>query len=376
MPCPSCGADNPDGANFCVSCGHDLRDTAGGAPASPAERRDAGPDDATSVMGAAPTPVPDADDTDDDTEDDESTDEEAEEEAEEVDAAEADATTVVGRPALRDCPACGAPNAPGRTLCGRCGADLETGQVMRIPAMTYAPSSPGDEPARETAPHGTVRRPDRRRSWLVAAAVVVVGVLLGVLVGMLVALDGDDEPEETIPDAPAFDASRYDDETDPIPVASLGATSTNTVAGEELSVARMVDGDLSTAWENDGQVNRHGLGEQIVVEFADAAWLESIVIGNGAQEDDARYLGDARLQRIRVTFDGGDAVEVTVNDLQGLQIVHLPDPVLTTGLRIEVLETYEGDTYRELGISELRFHGWVAEGEDAEIASERAAVDR
>lgn len=372
MPCPSCGADNPAGANFCIGCGRDLRDEPPGDAAvdGPDAGRDTGTDantgagarDATSVMGATP-PMTDAGHDDEDTDD---TEDEA-----------ADATTVVGRPTLRDCPACGAPNAAARSLCGRCGADLETGQVMRVPAMTYAPPTGSDDPGPDTAPRGAVRRrPDRRRSWLIAGAVVVVGVLLGVLVGMLVALDGDDEPEDTIPEEPAFDAGRYGDDTDPIAVTSLGATSTNTVAGEELSVARMVDGDLATAWENDGQVNRHGLGEQLVVEFTDAAWLESIVIGNGAQEDDARFLGDARLQRVRVTFDGGRQVEIAVNDAQGLQIVHLPEPILTTGLRIEVLEVYEGDTYRELGISELRFHGWLAEGEDAEIAAERAAVDR
>jgi hypothetical protein len=346
--CPSCGSRNADDANFCVSCGADLRALRAEREEAPA----AAVDEAAARADADTTPAA---------------------------AGDPDATTVVparGAADLRTCPRCDAPNAPARTICGRCGADLDTGEVTTVPAAAYAPTT-SDDRDDDTAPRSAQRRGrDRRRTLLVAAAVIVVGVLVGVLAGMLVALrdNGGPAAEDEIPPAPAFDAARYEGEPAQLTVSRLGASSTNTVGGEEMSPARLVDGRLDTAWEHDGAVSPGGVGERILMEFDAAGWVASIVIGNGNQQDDTLFLGGARARELRMRFDGDEVVDVVLRDERGLQIVELPEPVLTTGAQVQVLEVFEGDTYPELGLSELRFLGWPATGEDAEVASERAGI--
>lgn len=385
MHCPSCGYQNADAANFCARCGHALRSREA-ADARSTDEAAAGPDaaggpssgDATTVVPSTPaaptpaTPSPSEDATSviETVDDDESTD-----------ADDPGATAVVqpvGDDDLRTCPNCDAPNAAARTICGRCGADLETGHVAKLPAVAYAP--PGERDRDEdTAPRSAQRAPREegrgRRTALIAGAVVVVGGLLGVLAGLFVALrtgDGADEPD--IPAAPVFDQARYPDDPDGLSVARIGASSTNTVGGEEKSVARLVDGDLATAWEHDGADNPGGVGEQVAVEFDQPVWIDTIVVGNGNQEDDGLFLGGSRAAQVRVRFDGEAVIDVKLVDQTGLQVVDLPSPVLTTGLQLQVQEVVSGDTYQELGLSELRFTGWVAEGDDARIAAERATV--
>lgn len=355
--CPSCGSRNAVDANFCVSCGADLRELR-----AERERGASAGTDATAAVAV-----------DDDTTTDADADGEGDADG------DPDATTVVpamGAGDLRTCPRCEAPNAPARTICGRCGADLDTGEVTRVPVAAYAPTSSEDHDEGDTTPRAAQRsrHRDRRRTLLVAAAVIVVGVLVGVLAGMLVALrdNGGAAADDELPPAPAFDAARYEGEPAQLTVSRLGASSTNTVGGEEMSAARLVDGRLETAWEHDGAASPGGVGERILIEFDGAGWVASIVIGNGNQQDDTLFLGGARARELRVRFDGEEVVDVQLRDDRGLQIVELPEPVLTTGVQLQVLEVFEGDTYPELGLSELRFLGWPATGEDAEVASERA----
>lgn len=370
MHCPSCGSRNAEDANFCTSCGTALRErdsATTGDPSTPAD----GPerDDTTVVPPVSEAPTSVMDPVDDDATSEDTTD-----------ADDPGATTVVPTASgdLRTCPNCEAPNAPARTICGRCGADLETGEVTRLPAVAYAP--PGDRDRDEdTAPRAAQRAPREegrgRRTALIAAAVVVVGGLLGVLAGLFVALrSGDDSTGPEIPPAPVFDQAGYPSEADGLAVARIGASSTNTVGGQEQSVARLVDGDLQTAWEHDGADNPGGAGERVAVEFEEPVWIDTIVIGNGNQQDDGLFLGGSRAAKVRLRFDGEVMIDVKVLDQRGLQVVDLPTPVLTTGLQLQVLEVVEGDTYRELGLSELRFTGWIAQGEDARIAAERATI--
>lgn len=273
---------------------------------------------------------------------------------------------------LRDCPNCGAPNSARRQLCGRCGADLETGEVLA--GRGLAPGGgPGDEGSDERL------EGDRPRTGRLVALVVVVGVLLGALIGGLIALDtgpfGDDGEAEAVPDAPPFNPARYDGDPAPLAITAIGTTTTHGPLGDETyDAAQMVDRDLATAWNNAGVRNPAGVGEVIAVEFDGPVWVDEIVLGNGNQDSDSAFLGNARVERARIRFDGGAVYEVTFLDQPGLQIVELPQPVLTTGAMVDVLAAYAGDTYEDLAVAELRFGGWAAEGPDRDIGEDRAAA--
>lgn len=268
--------------------------------------------------------------------------------------------------ALRSCPVCGAANSPRRMLCGRCGADLETGERTRArprEAFTAAALTPEPEPRRGRGP---------------VLAIVTAGVLLGGGLGAMVALGVGpfgDEPDG--PPPAVFDDGRYAGAPGDLDPPAIGASTTHEpVADRRFDAQLMLDGDLATAWNNAGQDTPMGIGEELRVEFDEPVWLTGIVIANGDQRDDDRYLGNARLQRVRVVLDAGVSFTVSFLDQQGLQAVELDVPELTTGLRIEVLETYPGDTYDDLAVAELGFRGYVADADDAALARRRAQFPR
>lgn len=341
MRCPSCGSPNEDGANFCTQCGHGLH----------------GSDVTTELDRSAILAGGDGATLQD--EDDDPTDPGGGE----------DEFASIRRSGddLRRCPVCDAANSPRRMLCGRCGADLDTG----VPAPTRPRDGfpgPGLDPDRD---HG----PGAKRTVL---AIVTAGVLIGGGLGAMVALGvGPFAAEQDGPPPAAFDEERYPGPPDDLDPPAVGASTTHEPVAERVFDPQlMLDGDTATAWNNSGQDVPLGVGEELRVEFPEPVWLTGIVLANGDQRDDDRYLGNARVQRARVVLDAGVSFVVTFLDQQGRQAVQLDVPELTTGLRLEILQTYPGDTYDDLAISELGFRGYVADEEDAALATERARFPR
>jgi hypothetical protein len=136
----------------------------------------------------------------------------------------------------------------------------------------------------------------------------------------------------------------------------------------------MFDGDLDTAWSNSGDTNPNGAGEVIRVILSSPAWVTEIVLGNGDQADPAAFANRARLHRVTARVDGNVVVGLVFLDTQGQQAVRFPEPVLTTAVRLEVNETFEGASLSDLAISELSFRGHVADAADAVRAKERARL--
>lgn len=334
MQCPECETATSPTARFCRRCGTALPTDADG-PEGAAVRAEEAPavasEDRPDAAGERDTSVL--------------------------------ATSRSGGGATRDCPACGAPNSPRRELCGRCGADLETGVSPPRAQDTDAPAPPrtSRSPQRHPRPPG----------WLVvgAGAVVVAGVLGGLaLAGLGPFAPGSDLPEAT------FAADVYGERAAELPLSDIAAaTAHESGGGEDYGARRMVDGDPATAWNNDGDVNEHGVGERIDLYLADPAWVGRIVVDNGFQRDAEAYADNARISRAELVLDGGQRYSVRLDDL-GLQrqAIELPEPQLTTTVRLEVTEVFEGDTYQDLAVSEIVLEGWTARGEDLVVAETRA----
>ncbi|HSK23882.1 MAG TPA: hypothetical protein VK906_11925, partial [Egicoccus sp.] len=266
-----------------------------------------------------------------------------------------------GAALLRSCPSCGGPNSASRELCGRCGADLETGSLP--------PRADGRAPA--TPPSTTPSRP----RWVGPALLVLVVLVL--MVGGLAAagLGPFGDGPAAVPPA-AFDASAYTGDPERLAAAEIATRTTLAPqGGTSFDPSRMVDDDASTAWNSDGAVEEvvDGVGERIELLLEEPSWVTQIVVRNGDQRDADAYAANGRIQRARVTLDGGIVLLVNLLD-EGLaaQAVDLTEPVLTTGVSIEVLDVFEGDTHPDLAVSDLALHGWPAQGDDLELARERA----
>ncbi|MEX2503257.1 MAG: zinc ribbon domain-containing protein [Egicoccus sp.] len=267
-----------------------------------------------------------------------------------------------GAAILRTCPSCGGPNSASRELCGRCGADLETGTIP---------------PRADGRPDGTPPSTAPRRRWA-GPALLVLAVLLVMVGGLAAAGVGPFGDEAATVPPVEFDATAYTDDPERLAAAEIATRTTlPTQGGTSFDPAQMVDDDASTAWNSDGSVEvvADGVGERIELLLEEPAWVNQIVVRNGDQRDADAYAANGRIQRARVTLDGGVVLLVNLLD-EGLaaQAVDLTEPVLTTGVSIEVLDVFEGDTHPDLAISDLALHGWPAQGDDVEVAGDRAAA--
>jgi hypothetical protein len=334
VQCPECDTELDAGARFCPHCG---------APSDDPDRTDAH----EPVTGAAQT---DADET-------------ASHAPQDLE------TSVIATPSAeegtaRDCPSCGAPNSPRRELCGRCGVDLETGVTPPRPAEDERPS-----PARRAGAAGTERH--RKHTWMVGLGALA--VVAAVVVGLTLAGLGPLAGTPSLPDA-EFDADVYAGEPEVLLLSDIATSSAlEPSGGESYDATQMVDDDPTTAWNSDGSQAEDGVGETIDLFFADPVWVQRLVFNNGFQRDAQTYADNARIRRADVLLDGGERLSVRLEDL-GLQrqAIELPEPLLTTTVRIQVTETFPGDTYPDLAVSDIALEGWPARGEDVEVAQERA----
>jgi hypothetical protein len=261
----------------------------------------------------------------------------------------------------RTCPACGVDNRSSRELCGGCGADLDTGEVPPRPTRR-------DPPQPRDRRRGRRWRPGRLLVGLVAAVVVAGGLLLALtLLGL-----GPFASDPAVPDVD-FDEAAYPDEPGVLDLSDVATRTTASDAAADAPAA-MADGDPATAWRSEsgvGEVEGRP-GETIDLVLREAGWVERIVLRNGDQAEADAYAASDRLRRVRIGFDGDVVVLVDLLDLGlGRQEIVLPEPVLTTVTRIDVLETFPGET-GELALSEIALHGWTATAEDADVATERA----
>lgn len=240
------------------------------------------------------------------------------------------------------CPHCGASNAASRTVCGRCRCGLDP----RVPAPKAAPPPP---PAPPIAP----TEPESSRGFLfvtLAAGFVFGAVLLTLLaargVGILSPLAGSSPVEYAR-----------------LAVAEIIASSMLPPAGGvTYAPTNLVDGDPTTAW-NEGA--RGAAGEWVEVTLPEAVSVARVLVWNGYQKG-RQFLENGRVHTLLIDA-GGRRFTVELLDVANSQAVDLPEPVLTSTIRLTIETIYEGDRYPDVALSELEVYGLPA----AQMSSSR-----
>jgi hypothetical protein len=262
----------------------------------------------------------------------------------------------------RTCPSCAAVNRPTRELCASCGAGLDDGVVPPRPVLGESPDPPR-----------VARRRRSHRRWILpllgGAALVAVLVLALTFAGL-----GPFAVEPAVP-AADFDQGSYAADPEPLTLSNIATRTVSPDADAEAAVA-MADGDPTTAWRSSGEVDPdRDVLDTIDLVLDGPAWIERIELANGDHLDREAYDASSPLREVRITFDGGVVVLAELLDI-GLrrQAVTLPEPALTTEVRIDVLERVAGPS-DQLAVSELTPVGWSAGDEDAELAARRAEVE-
>jgi len=260
------------------------------------------------------------------------------------------------------CPACDQPQSVSREICGDCGVDLDTATVSPWPSRPDRPRVPA-----------VVAEPRVRwgRGWWPLAVMGVVTV--GVVAGLFIAGVGPFARAVPPPPPVELDGDAY---VDPRVVLELTDIATVTVSppadGRDFSPVQMVDDDPTTAWRS-LPLQPDGQREIIDLYLAEPSWVEMLLVNNGDQFDADSYGLAARVHRALVTFDGGIRYVVDLLDVGRIpQAVELPAPVLTTTMRIEIVEVFPGSTDAGVAISDLELRGRIAADEDADEAIARA----
>jgi hypothetical protein len=266
-----------------------------------------------------------------------------------------------GRGATLRCPNCGQVNARARELCQACGLDLDPSDRTSVPVRT----------GEWTPPRPTLRR--RLRGWWLApvAALLVIAAVTAALAWLQAGpFASPEEPLAVVP----FPAERYPAPAGSIELADIGTLTSAEPDGDRVFLPdRMVDDDPATAWRGDAPALPDGLQETVDVALAEPAWIRALVIANGDHLDASAYEASGRVQRLELWVDGDLSVAVTLLDLgRQHQVVTLPDPLLTTALRLVLVDVRPGVVHPEPAISTLTLRGHVADPEDAALARDRA----
>ncbi|MEX1178837.1 MAG: hypothetical protein WEB09_10280 [Nitriliruptor sp.] len=216
--------------------------------------------------------------------------------------------------------------------------------------------------------------PGRHRArWVLPALGALAAVILVVVVLTALGLG----PFATGPDVPGadFSAERYPGDPDPLRVSDV-ATRTTAPDADAEAPAAIADGDPSTAWRSSGQVPAGSeVLDTIDLFLGGPVWIERLELHNGDHVDRDAYDASASLREARLRFDGGVELLVELLDVGlGAQEIVLPGPVLTSNVRIDVLDRVPGPS-DQLAVSEITVIGWPAEGDDVELARRRASVE-
>ncbi len=346
--CPDCDAEVVPPGRFCVRCGAGVAEPDGDGPGG----RQPAPGDVPATGEVDPVVAPPP--------------EPVGEQPRGPSAPHAEAAAVLpppasGRGATVRCPSCGQVNDRARELCRSCGVDLDPADRTSVPVRPRRTPS---------------RRGDRwqvwRRWWVVpiAMAVVAGGVTAGLAWMQVGPFARVQEPLELVP----FPAERRTGPTAPLALVDIGTLTSAAPEGDRIfSPDRMVDQDPTTAWRGDGPTLTEGAPETIGVTLAQPAWLEALVVANGDHLDADAYAASGRIERLELWVDGDLHLDVRLLDLgPQRQVVTLPQPLLTTAVRLVVVDTVPGSLHPEPALSGLELLGQVAAAEDAALARSRA----
>ncbi len=102
--------------------------------------------------------------------------------------------------------------------------------------------------------------------------------------------------------------------------------------------------------------NKEAKNVDLSFSFDEPKRIEKIRIWNGYQRSVMHCISNSRVKTIRITGDGGYDEQVTVKDTLGSQVIQLPKPFEGKNLKFTVVDSFQGKSYPDLVISELRFY--------------------
>lgn len=261
---------------------------------------------------------------------------------------------------LRGCSVCGSREPAARELCGRCGADLDHQHPVAWPRAVNP-----DVPT-----VASERRIQSAGGWWPLAMVAIMSVV--VIAGLFASGVGPFSRATTPPPPAALDGEIYAEPRVLLELTDIATVTMSPPEGDrEFSPVQMVDDDPATAWRS--QPYRDGEREIVDLYLAEPSWVEMLLVRNGDHLEADAYASADRVHRALVTFDGGVRFIVDLLDIGRIpQAIELPAPILTTTVRIEIVEVFRGSGEVGTAISDLELRGRIAVDDDVDEVLARA----
>ena len=118
------------------------------------------------------------------------------------------------------------------------------------------------------------------------------------------------------------------------------------------------DGDMSTSWNSDSARS----GQWLRVEWPKSQTIVGFTIVNGYAKDDSVWQNNSRVQVCSVYVNGEDYLgSFFLDDTKQTQYFPLDGGIDCNGLLFQFDETYGGDKYNDLCVTEIQFYGYAAD---------------
>lgn len=178
----------------------------------------------------------------------------------------------------------------------------------------------------------------------------------------------EDAPAGTEEDIPALlgrmsDYTILSDETVfPVlkEVSCSGSSATSVLTGDSGRVYGtdyLFDNDMSTSWQ-EGESDE-GVGQSLTFTFDERTELRAIAVWGGSESSRSSYRNSNRPSDLTVTItcDGvSNEQAMTLDDIDGEQMIVFDDPVPTDTLTITIDGVYKGRQFNDTAISEMKFY--------------------
>ena len=142
-----------------------------------------------------------------------------------------------------------------------------------------------------------------------------------------------------------------------IPIAEMeGSVSASSSLDpvEAYSPDFLFDSRIAFGWA-DGNPEETGEGEGLTFSFQDPVNIQQLKIWNGYHRSREHFDQNERAASISFGTAGEDSSVYRLDDTMSPQVVYLNEPLSGSDFKLDVLEIYSGETYRDLVISELHF---------------------
>jgi cytoskeletal protein RodZ len=261
------------------------------------------------------------------------------------------------------CQNCGEFNAVDRTYCQRCGEQL-AGQRQQPQPAQYLPPPPqqqhGPFPAKIVL------------TVVLALALIVAGVVF------VLSRGGDKEPTAGASNQPSKQATVTTQPTSTVAEKSTSVETSSSAAprpakvdrstmtarasstlppnqqlGRSYNIENVLDSNLQTAWNSDGDKVGTGVGVMLTFRFAKPTHLIRLDFVNGYARNTQLYKENGRVHGLQITTDSG-SVNLELADRPIVQSLN-HDFGTTSSVSITVTSVYPGNQFKDLALTEVGF---------------------